>query len=104
MCVCYVCEILVGILFAIAGHTTVTRLRIKLFRNLTRQEIAFYDAHVSGELSSRLINDSAALSNLTQFTTQTFLGAIVKFFGSLVSMYMTHPMLAVIATIITPLN
>lgn len=27
-----------GILFAICGHTTVTRLRIKLFRNLTEQE------------------------------------------------------------------
>ena len=28
-----------GILFAICGHTTVTRLRIKLFRNLTEQEL-----------------------------------------------------------------
>lgn len=100
----YICEIIVGILFAICGHTTVTRLRIKLFRNLTVQEVAFYDSHVSGELSSRLINDSAALSSLTQFTTQTLLGAIVKFVGSLVAMYTTHPMLALIATIITPVN
>lgn len=100
----YMCEILVGILFAISGHSTVTRLRIKLFRNLTVQDIAFYDAHVSGELSSRLINDSAALSSLTQFTTQTLLGAMVKFAGSLVAMYATHPYLALIATVITPLN
>jgi len=100
----YWCEILVGILFAVSGHTTVTRLRIKLFRNLTIQDIAFYDAHVSGELSSRLINDSASLSSLTQFTTQTLLGAVVKFCGSLVAMYCTHPGLALIATVITPLN
>mmetsp|Transcript_104379 Transcript_104379/g.164716 ORF Transcript_104379/g.164716 Transcript_104379/m.164716 type:complete len:686 (-) Transcript_104379:325-2382(-) len=100
----YLCEIIVGILFAICGHTTVTRLRIKLFKNLTIQEIAFYDAHVSGELSSRLINDSASLSSLTQFTTQTLLGAFVKFAGSLVAMYTTHPFLALIATVITPLN
>eukprot|EP00927_Polykrikos_kofoidii_P000742 TRINITY_DN10276_c0_g1_i1.p1 TRINITY_DN10276_c0_g1~~TRINITY_DN10276_c0_g1_i1.p1 ORF type:complete len:697 (+),score=128.52 TRINITY_DN10276_c0_g1_i1:148-2238(+) len=100
----YVCEIAVGILFAIVGHTTVTRLRIKLFRNLVIQEIAFYDKHVSGELSSRLINDSAALSSLTQFTTQTLLGAIVKFVGSLIAMYMTHPYLALLATFITPVN
>ncbi|CAE7507577.1 abcB1 [Symbiodinium sp. CCMP2592] len=118
----YFCEILVGILFAICGHTTVTRLRIKLFRNLTEQEIAFYDSHVSGELSSRLINDSQALSSLTQFTTQTVLGAVVKFAGSLIAMYATHPQLALIAgcleammlmffmrafheaTIITPIN
>jgi len=100
----YVCEVAVGILFAICGHTTVTRLRIKLFQNLVRQEIGFYDAHVSGELSSRLINDSAALSSLTQFTTQTLLGALVKFGGSLIAMYSTHPTLALIATIVTPLN
>jgi len=100
----YLCEILVGILFAICGHTTVTRLRIKLFRNLAEQEIAFYDAHVSGELSSRLINDSSQLSSLTQFTTQTLLGALVKFVGSLVAMYSTHAWLALIATCITPLN
>jgi len=100
----YFCEVIVGILFAICGHTTVTRLRIKLFRNLMVQEIAFYDAHVSGELSSRLINDSQALSSLTQFTTQTLLGAVVKFSGSLIAMYTTHPMLALIATVITPVN
>jgi len=102
--VAYSCEIVVGILFAVCGHTTVTRLRIKLFRNLTQQEISFYDAHVSGELSSRLINDSASLSALTQFTTQTLLGAIVKFAGSLVAMYGTHPGLAVLATVITPFS
>jgi hypothetical protein len=100
----YICEILVGILFAICGHTTVTRLRIKLFRNLCRQEIAFYDAHVSGELSSRLINDSAALSQMTQFTTQYLLGALVKFTGSLVAMYGTQWKLALIATFITPFS
>jgi len=100
----YLCEICVGVLFAICGHTTVTRLRIKLFKNLTDQDIAFYDAHVSGELSSRLINDSAALSSLTQFTTQTLLGAGVKFVGSLVAMYSTHPELALIATILTPVS
>ena len=66
--------------------------------------IAFYDSHVSGELGSRLINDSQALSSLTQFTTQTVLGAVVKFLGSLAAMFFTHPKLALMATIITPLN
>lgn len=50
----------------------------KLLNEITRDSsaskcftrIAFYDSHVSGELSSRLINDSQALSSLTQFTTQ----------------------------------
>lgn len=100
----YVFEVVVGILFAISGHTTVTRLRIKLFRNLIIQETAFFDSHVSGELSSRLINDSASLSSLMQFTTQTMLGAFVKFIGALVAMYWTHPSLAFMCTVITPVS
>jgi len=100
----YLCEVIVGILFAICGHTTVTRLRTKLFRNLARQEIAFYDTHVSGELSSRLINDAAALSQMTQFTTQYFLGSLVRFVGSMIAMYSTHPKLASIACVIIPFS
>jgi len=41
---------------------------------------------------------------LTQFTTQTLLGAIVKFVGSLMAMFLTHPYLGLLATMITPLN
>ena len=69
-----------------------------------KPRIGFYDSHVSGELASRLINDSQALSSLTQFTTQSCLGAVVKFAGSLAAMFLTHPKLALMATVITPLN
>ena len=71
-------EILVGILFAMAAHTTLTRLRNRMFLNLVQQDIAFYDAHVSGELSSRLINDSGQLQGLAQFTTQQLLQAVPR--------------------------
>uniref|UniRef100_A0A7S0ZQ66 ABC transporter n=1 Tax=Noctiluca scintillans TaxID=2966 RepID=A0A7S0ZQ66_NOCSC len=100
----YFCEIMVGIFFAICGHTTVTRLRVKLFKNLVEQDISFYDAHVSGELASRLINDSSSLSYLVQFTTQNTLGATVKFIGSLIAMFTTHVLLALVSTIVTPIN
>ena len=64
-----------GIGFAVAAHTTITRLRIRMFRNLAQQEAAFYDHHRSGELSSRLINDSGALQYLAQFVSQSFIQA-----------------------------
>jgi len=100
----WVFEIFVGILFAVAAHTTLTRLRNRMFLNLVQQDIAFYDAHVSGELSSRLINDSGQLQGLAQFTTQQLLQATVRLVGAVVAMYMTHPLLAVLATVISPLN
>ena len=97
-------ECAVGILFAVAAHTTLTRLRAAMFSNLVQQDVAFYDAHVSGELSSRLINDSGQLQGLVQFVSQDFLQAFVRITGALVAMYLTHPWLALLATIITPVN
>jgi ABC-type multidrug transport system fused ATPase/permease subunit len=46
----------------VAGATVVARLRLKLFKNLLRQEISFFDAHATGELTSRLTGDAAKLS------------------------------------------
>ena len=38
-------EILVGILFAVAAHTTLTRLRNRMFLNLVQQATTLRDAH-----------------------------------------------------------
>jgi hypothetical protein len=97
-------EVVVGILFAVAAHTALTRLRVSMFANLVAQDVAFYDKHVSGELSSRLINDSGQLQGLVQFVSQNLLQAVVRIAGGLVAMYLTHPLLALLATVITPLN
>ena len=100
----WVLQVLVGISFALAAHTTLTRLRALMFRNLIQQEMGFYDLHAAGELSSRLINDSGALQYLAQFTSQNLLQACVKLLGSLFAMYLTHPLLALLATVVSPLN
>lgn len=97
-------EISVGILFAVAAHTALTRLRIAMFANLVQQDTAFYDRHTAGELSSRLINDSGQLQALTQFVTQNALQGSVRVIGGLATMYATHPTLALLATVVTPLN
>ena len=39
-------EVAVGVGFAVAAHTTITRLRIRMFSNLVQQEAAFYDGHI----------------------------------------------------------
>ncbi|KAL1530114.1 hypothetical protein AB1Y20_001035 [Prymnesium parvum] len=97
-------EVLVGTLYALAAHTALTRLRIRMFHNLVQQDAAFFDAHVSGELSSRLINDSGALQSLAQFTSQNLVQAAVRVLGSIVAMFVTHPLLALLATLVTPVN
>jgi ABC-type multidrug transport system fused ATPase/permease subunit len=41
----------------IAAERQIRRIRFKLFRNMLRQEIGWFDLHNAGELNSRLVND-----------------------------------------------
>jgi len=50
-------------LFTAAGERVVTRLRKDLFEHLLGQEIAFFDEHKTGELTSRLSADTTLVQN-----------------------------------------
>ena len=50
-------------LFTIAGERVVARLREDLFARLIDQEIAFFDARKTGELTNRLASDTTVLQN-----------------------------------------
>eukprot|EP00617_Octactis_speculum_P026818 CAMPEP_0185771474 /NCGR_PEP_ID=MMETSP1174-20130828/64324_1 /TAXON_ID=35687 /ORGANISM="Dictyocha speculum, Strain CCMP1381" /LENGTH=640 /DNA_ID=CAMNT_0028457357 /DNA_START=300 /DNA_END=2222 /DNA_ORIENTATION=- len=56
-----------GAFFTVAGARVVTRLRDALFTNLLKQEVAFFDAHDTGELTSRLNADAAKLANVVSY-------------------------------------
>ena len=71
---------------------------------LLHSQLSADSVMVLGELSSRLINDSATLQYLAQFTTQNTLQSIIKFFGALAAMFFTRWELALIATSVTPIN
>eukprot|EP00928_Gymnodinium_smaydae_P025043 TRINITY_DN20087_c0_g1_i1.p1 TRINITY_DN20087_c0_g1~~TRINITY_DN20087_c0_g1_i1.p1 ORF type:complete len:852 (-),score=157.65 TRINITY_DN20087_c0_g1_i1:40-2595(-) len=100
----YFAEVFQCVFFAIFGYTSVTRLRARMFANLMRQDMSFHDQYASGQLSSRLINDSSTLQNLLQYTLQRFINGTIMFFVALVAMFWTNPYLALTATLISPLN
>ena len=49
-------------LFTVAGERIVTRLREAVYRSIVEQEIAFFDARKTGELTSRLTADASSAS------------------------------------------
>jgi len=51
-------------LFNTASYKVVARLRNRLFSNILRQEVAFFDGSTSGSLISRLTADTALLKNV----------------------------------------
>ena len=50
----------------IAAERQVRRIRFKLFRNILRQDISWFDLHNAGELNSRLVND-LGMNNTRQY-------------------------------------
>src|SRR6188768_2210444 len=51
-------------LFTVAGQRSVFRLRQRLFEHLLRQEVGYFDAQRSGDLTSRIMTDVQALESV----------------------------------------
>lgn len=64
-------------IMSVSGERVVARTRNRLYANLLRQEISFFDSTSSGELISRLSSDAALLQQGTsQALPEVVLGAI----------------------------
>jgi ABC-type multidrug transport system fused ATPase/permease subunit len=89
--------------FQLAATYAVCNLKRQLFGNLLLQEVAFYDVHSAGELSSRLQSDVGALGHLIshqipegiRFTLMGLIGAVLMVYMS--------PMLALVIFLAAPL-
>ncbi|KAL6466005.1 hypothetical protein MHYP_G00261380 [Metynnis hypsauchen] len=63
------------------------RLRDLLFRSLMHQEIGFFDANHTGDITSRLTSDTTEVSNLISQNVNLFLRSFVKGVGFLIFMF-----------------
>merc|ERR1712023_540121 len=62
-----------GFIFNASGERVVARLRIRLFRAILQQEIAFFDRNKTGELLSRLSSDTSKLQDAATASVSMFL-------------------------------
>ena len=84
-------------IMAIAGERVVARLRVRLYRQILKQEIGFFDQHKSGELVSRLSSDTTLLQQATSSALpETFLG-MTKLLVAMGLMFWLSPPLAGVA-------
>ncbi|CAL8347627.1 unnamed protein product [Lota lota] len=63
------------------------RLRNMLFRSLVRQEIGFFDANHTGDITSRLTSDTTQVSDLVSINVNIFLRSVIKGAGYLIFMF-----------------
>jgi ATP-binding cassette subfamily B protein len=89
-------------LFAVAGERGVKRVREALFRSLVSQEIAFFDGQRTGDLTSRLGTDTAALQGLLSSQLSMALRNGVQVVGGLGLLVVTSPRLTGVMLLVVP--
>ena len=91
-------------LFTVAGERVVMRLRQTLFTSLVGQEVGFFDANRTGELTNRLASDTTVLQNTVTVNVSMGLRYLLSVLGAITilmwqSWRLTLLMLAVVPVV-----
>jgi ABC transporter fused permease/ATP-binding protein len=89
-------------LFTVAGERVVARLRERLYGAILRQDIAFFDAARTGELTNRLASDTTVLQNTVTVNVSMGLRFGIMAIGGVGMMLFTSPALTAIAMAVVP--
>ena len=77
-----------GLILDVFGEHVVARLRQKLWTKLLKLPVRYFDSTKTGEIASRLSNDTSQVKNLLANTMPNSLTSMLQFFGALVIMIM----------------
>ena len=86
----------------VAGNRIVSRIRRRLFASILSQDSAFFDVNKSGDLISRLANDSWYVKSAMTTEAVSGLRGIVMSAGSTSLLFYTSPTLAMVSLMSIP--
>jgi len=86
-----------GTMQGVIGERVVARLRCKLYKQILKQEIAFFDEHKSGELVSRLGSDTTLLQAVVAQSLPEFFTQLIKAVAGIILMFYISVKLAGLA-------
>ncbi len=89
-------------LFTIAGERVVARLRSDLFARLMDQEIAFFDARKTGELTNRLAADTTVLQSTVSVNISMGLRFMATILGGIGCLFYTSGELTLVMLAVVP--
>lgn len=90
------------VLFTVTGERIVARLREAVYRAILGQEVAFFDARKTGELTSRLASDTTVLQNTVSVNVSMALRNVVTVLGGLCALVWTSPRLTAVMLLVVP--
>ncbi|MEO1229044.1 MAG: ABC transporter transmembrane domain-containing protein [Myxococcota bacterium] len=89
--------------FTAAGERIVARLRSDLFARLLDQEIGFFDQNRTGELMSRLSNDTQILQNTVSVNISMLLRNLASAVGAIILLFFLSVKLTLVMLSVVPL-
>lgn len=89
-------------LFTVAGEHVVARLREHLYSHIIGQEIGFFDAHPTGELTNRLSSDTSVLQNTVSVNISMALRNVATVVGGIGLLLFTSPVLTLLMLAVVP--
>ena len=92
-----------GGIFTVVGGRVNARLRMQLLDSLFTQDIGFFDTTKTGDITSRLCNDTTLVGNQVTLNINVFLRSFVQALGVLLFMFMISWQLTLLAFISVPI-
>ncbi|MEX2247359.1 MAG: ABC transporter ATP-binding protein [Dehalococcoidia bacterium] len=91
-----------SLLMVLISQRVMNDLRMRLFRHLQRQSIAFYDTNPVGRLVTRLTNDIMALNELLTAGAITIVADLFMIVGVAIALFLISWQLALITLLLMP--
>ncbi|XP_023215245.1 ATP-binding cassette sub-family B member 8, mitochondrial-like [Centruroides sculpturatus] len=85
-----------------SGERIAYNIKKSLFNSVIKQDIAFFDAHKTGEILSRLTSDVQEFKSSLKLCISYGLRSITQAFGCVVSLYFISPKLTTLLIIVMP--
>lgn len=92
-----------GLILGIFGEDVVAKLRKTLWQKLLHLPVKYFDNTKTGEISSRLVNDTSQVKNLLANTLPNAVTSLLQFFSALVIMMAMDWQMTLIMFIAVPL-
>jgi ABC transporter fused permease/ATP-binding protein len=90
------------VLFTVAGERIVARLRHDAYAKLLEQEIAFFDEHKTGDLTSRLASDTTVLQNAVSVNLSMAMRNFASVAGGMAMLFVTSWRLTLLMLAVVP--
>ncbi|MGI6717501.1 MAG: ABC transporter ATP-binding protein [Eubacteriales bacterium] len=98
-----ICSYIQQRVMVVVSQNALVKIRSDLFSRIQRLPLKYHDTHTHGDIMSRFTNDLDAVGDMLNSTMQQIFSGIITLIGTLVLMFITNWILAIVTVITVPM-